>query len=74
MGIKIRGVNKKKGANCPIAITLSIRGEIYGPNFSRTKSQALATGHLRKKNLTGAGLSFVAYEILGSTNDEIKRY
>jgi len=49
------------------------RGELYGPNFSRSTSQALAAGHLRKKkNLTGAGLSFVAYEILGSTRDEIE--
>ncbi len=51
---------------------VEIRGELYGPNLSRNKSQALAAGHLRKKNPTGAGLSFVAYEILGSTNDEIE--
>ena len=51
---------------------LEIRGELYAPNLSRTKSQALAAGHLRKKNPTGAGLSFVAYEILGSTADEIE--
>ena len=51
---------------------VEIRGELYGPNLSRTKSQALAAGHLRKKNPTGAGLSFVAYEILGSTRDEIE--
>jgi len=51
---------------------VEIRGELYGPNLSRTKSQALAAGHLKKKNPTGAGLSFVSYEILGSTNDEIE--
>tara|TARA_B100000965_G_scaffold69968_1_gene55184 strand:- start:216 stop:830 length:615 start_codon:yes stop_codon:yes gene_type:complete len=51
---------------------VEIRGELYAPNLSRTKSKALAAGHLRKKNPTGAGLSFVAYEILGSTNDEIE--
>ena len=51
---------------------LEIRGELYAPNLSRTKSQALAGGHLRKKNPNGAGLSFVAYEILGSTADEIE--
>ena len=50
---------------------LEIRGELYAPNLSRTKSQALAAGHLRKKNPNGAGLSFVAYEILGSTQNEI---
>ena len=50
---------------------VEIRGELYGPNLSRTKSQALAGGHLRKKNPTGAGLSFVAYEILNSTENEI---
>ena len=51
---------------------LEIRGELYGPNLSRTKSQALAAGHLRKRVPTGMGLSFVAYEILGSTRDEIE--
>ena len=51
---------------------VEIRGELYGPNLSRAKSKALAAGHLRKKNPTGAGLSFVAYEILGSDNDEIE--
>ena len=51
---------------------VEIRGELYGPNLSRTKSQALAAGHLRKNNPTGTGLSFVAYEILGSDNDEIE--
>ena len=50
---------------------VEIRGELYGPNLTRTKSQALATGHLRKKVPTGHGLSFVAYEILGSTANEI---
>ncbi len=44
---------------------------MYGPNLSRNKSQALAARHLRKKNSTGADLSFVAYEILGSNRDEI---
>ncbi len=55
---------------------LEIRGELYAPNLSWTKSQALAAGHLRKKVTTVAGLGFVAYEILGSTNyeiDDIKR-
>ena len=51
---------------------VEIRGELYAPNLSRTKSQALAAGHLRKKVPTGMGLSFVAYEILGSTADEIE--
>ena len=50
---------------------VEIRGELYGPNLTRTKSQALAAGHLLKKNSNGAGLSFCAYEILGSTADEI---
>ena len=51
---------------------VEIRGELYGPNLSRTKSKALAATHLRKKNPTGAGLSFVAYEFLNSFNDEIE--
>ena len=50
---------------------IEIRGELYGPNLSRTKSQELAAGHLMKKVSTGIGLSFVAYEILGSTENEI---
>ena len=56
---------------------LEVRGELYAPTLSRTKSQSLAAAHLRKKkNLTGHGLSFVAYEILGSTAnviDDIKK-
>ena len=40
---------------------LEIRGELYGPNLSRTKSQALASGHLRKKVATGMGLSCLLY-------------
>ena len=51
---------------------VEIRDELYGPNLSRNKSHALAAGHFRKKNPTEDGLSFVAYEILGSTNDEIE--
>ena len=50
---------------------IEIRGELYGPNLSRTKSKALAEVHLIKKVPTGMGLSFVAYEILGSTENEI---
>tara|TARA_Y100001968_G_C19133562_1_gene607944 strand:+ start:103 stop:714 length:612 start_codon:yes stop_codon:yes gene_type:complete len=51
---------------------VEIRGELYSPNLCKNKSKALATAHLRKKFPTGNGLSFVAYEILNSTNDEIK--
>ena len=51
---------------------IEIFGELYAPNLSRTKSQSLASEHLRKKNPNGHGLSFVAYEILGSGNDEIE--
>ena len=50
---------------------LEIRGELYAPTLTRSKSQGLASAHLRKKKSTGAGLSFVAYEIIGSFNDEI---
>ena len=50
---------------------IEICGELYGPNLSRTKSQELASGHLRKKIPTGIGLSFVAYEISNSTENEI---
>ena len=32
----------------------------------------MAAGHLREKNPTGTGLSFVTYEILGGTENEIK--
>ena len=51
---------------------VEIIGELYGTNLSRHKSKALAAGHLRRKNPNGAGLSFVAFEILGSTKDEIE--
>ena len=44
---------------------VKIRGEIYGPNLSRSISQPLTARHLRKKTPTGAGLSFIAYEIFG---------
>ena len=50
---------------------IEIRGELYAPNLSRTKSKALALEHLRKKFPIGKGLSFVAYEILASTENEI---
>ena len=63
--------------NLPVVLTedwiavseepLEIFGQLYVPNLSRTKSQALAAGHLRKKVPTRHELSFVAYEILGST-------
>ena len=51
---------------------IEIRGELYGPNLSPAKSQGLAGAHLRTKTPTGMGLSFCAYEILGSTADEIE--
>ena len=35
-------------------------------------SQSLAGGHLRRKDSNVHGLSFVAYEILSSSNDEIE--
>ena len=51
---------------------VEICGELYGPTLSRSKSQGLAAGHLKRKNPTGSGLSFVAFEILGSCEDEIE--
>ena len=51
---------------------LEIRGELYGPNSSGTKSKALASNHLKKKHSTGGGLSFVACELLNSNDDEIE--
>ena len=50
---------------------VQIRGELYTPNLSKEKSKTLAGEHLRMKNPNGYGLSFVAYEILGSSNDEV---
>ena len=32
----------------------------------------MSAEHLKKKNQTGTRLSFVAYELIGSTNDEIE--
>ena len=51
---------------------VEICGELYGPTLSRSKSQGLAAGHLKRKNQTGTGLSFVTFEILGSCQDEIE--
>lgn len=41
-----------------------VRGELYGLT-GHSKSQRLAAGHLRKKNLDGKGLAFCAFEVIG---------
>ena len=41
-----------------------IRSELYAPNLSRTNSQLLAAGHMRKKKPTGHGLYFVAIKFM----------
>ena len=50
----------------PTHIDIQLRGELYGPNLSGSKSQALAAGHLRKKVPTGKGLSFCAFQIFNT--------
>ena len=50
----------------PINIDIQIRRELYGHGIIPTKSQALASGHLREKIPTGDGLSFCSFEILNS--------
>ena len=44
-------------------IDIQLRGELYGPNLTRTQSQSLAAGHLRMKDPTGKGLFFCALQI-----------
>ena len=49
--------------------TIEIRGELYGLT-GHTKSQRLASGHIRKKAPTGEGLAFCAFEIMGKNEGD----
>ena len=49
--------------------TVEIRGELYGLT-GHTKSQRLASGHMRKKAPTGEGLTFCAFEIIGKNEGD----
>ncbi len=52
---------------------LLIRGELYGVHKTPAYSQRLASGHLRKKDPTGEGLAFCAFEILDTKEDPSKQ-
>ena len=51
--------------------TVDIRGELYGKGLIPARSQRLAAGHLRKKQPSGMGLSFCAFQILDGKGTEV---
>ena len=51
--------------------TVEIRGELYGKDLIPARSQRLASGHLRKKQPSGMGLSFCAFQIFDGKGTEI---
>ena len=50
---------------------VEIRGELYGKDLIPARSQRLAAGHLRKKQPSGMGLSFCAFQIFDGKGTEI---
>ncbi len=64
--------------NIPIVIDNSrkveveLRGVLFAPQLKVVKSQCLAKEHLSGKITACEELAFVAYEILGSTHDELQ--
>jgi len=51
--------------------TVDIRGELYGQGLIPARSQRLAAGHLRKKQPSGMGLSFCAFQIFDGKGTEV---
>ena len=51
--------------------TVEIRGELYGRDLIPARSQRLAAGHLRKKQPSGMGLSFCAFQIFDGKGTEV---
>ena len=51
--------------------TVDIRGELYGKGIIPARSQRLAAGHLRKKQPSGMGLSFCAFQIFDGKGTEV---
>lgn len=51
--------------------TVEIRGELYGKGLIAARSQRLAAGHLRKKQPSGMGLSFCAFQIFEGKGTEV---
>tara|TARA_R100001510_G_C7639960_1_gene197665 strand:- start:127 stop:906 length:780 start_codon:yes stop_codon:yes gene_type:complete len=49
---------------------VDIRGELYGRGLIPARSQRLAAGHLRKKQPSGMGLSFCAFQIFNAKGTE----
>ena len=54
--------------------TVDIRGELYGKGLIPARSQRLAAGHLRKKQPSGMGLSFCAFQIFDGKGTEAVSY
>ena len=54
--------------------TVDIRGELYGKGLIPARSQRLAAGHLRKKQPSGMGLSFCAFQIFDAKGTEVSTY
>lgn len=50
--------------------TVEVRGELYGKGLIPARSQRLAAGHLRKKQPSGMGLSFCAFQIFDGKGTE----
>ena len=51
--------------------TVDIRGELYARGLIPARSQRLAAGHLRKKQPSGMGLSFCAFQLFNGKGTEI---
>ncbi len=51
----------------PIKGVLQVRGELYAPNQTPNKSQRIASGFLRAKEVFPEKLSFCAFQIINST-------
>ena len=55
----------------PVKCDVDIRGELYGHVLTPARSQRLAAGHLRKKQPSGMGLSFCAFQLFDAGGTEI---
>ena len=53
-------------------VEVELRGVLFAPQLEALKSQSLAKDHLSEKVMACEDLAFVAYEILGSTHDELQ--
>jgi len=56
--------------NLPLRGVLQVRGELYSPNQTPNISQRIASGFLRAKEGLSESLSFCAFQILNSTQNQ----